>query len=450
MNRLFTTACVLALFAALPGAAHAATASTTGATLNYIADGGERNEVTISQAGDSITIVEAGRQVGAGNKEIPVGASGACTSSGGSSATCVAAGITTVNIELSDQNDTLVVNLALGVIVRAGDGGDTITGGAGNDTLFGNGGGDTLNGGGGIDTADYSSAATPVTVTLDGSAGDGESGESDNVGVDVENVTGGSANDVLTGSGAANTLSGGAGNDLLRGAGGPDLLQGGDGSDTVSYDYSTVGVNVTLDGVANDGTAGELDNVQADVENVTGSGLADVIAGNDGANALSGGAGNDRIASGRGVDSVDAGAGDDAVQALDSAVDNVTCGDGADGVIVDTTDVLVGCETAVKGKVLTAGRSARVRRGMAPVTLSCPAFAVEGCAGSVTLKIGRLLAGRKAFKIAAGKKVTVRVKLSSKARALVAKRRRTSTATVKNTDLAKVTSNVRSRVTLRR
>ena len=35
-------------------------------------------------------------------------------------------------------------------------------------------------------------------MSLDGAAGDGEVGENDNVAADVENVSGGSADDVLT------------------------------------------------------------------------------------------------------------------------------------------------------------------------------------------------------------------------------------------------------------
>ena len=42
----------------------------------------------------------------------------------------------------------------------------------------------------GTDTADYGGRPGTVAVTKDGVANDGESGESDNVGLDVEQVTG--------------------------------------------------------------------------------------------------------------------------------------------------------------------------------------------------------------------------------------------------------------------
>lgn len=66
-------------------------------------------------------------------------------------------------------------------------------------------------------------------------------------GVTIENATGGSGNDSITGNDAANTLDGGAGNDTINGGGGDDTLigrggndtlDGGAGSDTVQVGYS--------------------------------------------------------------------------------------------------------------------------------------------------------------------------------------------------------------------
>ena len=76
------------------------------------------------------------------------------------------------------------------------------SGGADNDSLDGGEGDDTLDGG--IRAATSSRRrrrrrrdlrgphATPVAVTLDGVANDGEADELDNVGADVENLIGGS------------------------------------------------------------------------------------------------------------------------------------------------------------------------------------------------------------------------------------------------------------------
>src|SRR2546430_889686 len=84
----------------------------------------------------------------------------------------------------------------------------------------------------GTDVADYSSRTTPVTVDLDGEAGDdGESGEGDTVDNDVEDVWGGAAADRLTGNGEQNFLVGAGGDDILDGAGGADSLFGDGGND---------------------------------------------------------------------------------------------------------------------------------------------------------------------------------------------------------------------------
>jgi Ca2+-binding RTX toxin-like protein len=56
-----------------------------------------------------------------------------------------------------------------------------------------------------------------------------------NYGSSIENITGGSGNDKLTGSSEANLLAGGAGNDVLTGMSGNDTLDGGAGIDTAVY-----------------------------------------------------------------------------------------------------------------------------------------------------------------------------------------------------------------------
>ena len=66
---------------------------------------------------------------------------------------------------------------------------------------------DTLSGGSGVDAVDYSTRTTGVTVTLGGGpANDGEAGEDDSVGADVEGVLGGAGDDILIGDDLANAL----------------------------------------------------------------------------------------------------------------------------------------------------------------------------------------------------------------------------------------------------
>ena len=72
---------------------------------------------------------------------------------------------------------------------------DTLIGGPGGDTWIAGRGADMFAGGDGDDTVDYSGRTGAVTITLDGAAGDGEAGEGDNVGADVEGASGGSGND---------------------------------------------------------------------------------------------------------------------------------------------------------------------------------------------------------------------------------------------------------------
>ena len=93
--------------------------------------------------------------------------------------------------------------------LRGGSGGDTlkgnaganaIDGGPGDDSLDGGAGADSLGGGDGTDRVAYESRAGDVEVTMDGVPGDGEPGEGDNVGADVENVGTGSGADTVTGT----------------------------------------------------------------------------------------------------------------------------------------------------------------------------------------------------------------------------------------------------------
>ena len=86
-------------------------------------------------------------------------------------------------------------------------------------------------------------------------ADDGEAGEGDNIGTDIEHLVGGAGNDRLFGTAGTNTLNGGAGNDLLDGGAGADYLVGGSGTDTVDYSARSTPVTADPDGNADDGEA---------------------------------------------------------------------------------------------------------------------------------------------------------------------------------------------------
>jgi len=179
-------------------------------------------------------------------------------------------------------------------------------------------------------------------------ADDGEAGEGDNVGADVEtigllgaaparcpgfeddprnhivgtdgddNLTGTDRDDVICGLGGHDILVGRDGDDVLLGGDGPDgmicgresdgadVFDGGADRDFVDYRLrGTTGVSVSLDGVADDGEPGEGDNVVA-AESIVGGDGDDVLslAGCSCDGSLLGEGGADVYGGGPGLDAV--------------------------------------------------------------------------------------------------------------------------------------------------
>ena len=199
---------------------------------------------------------------------------------------------------------------------------DAVDGGSGDDRLDGGSGSDTLTGGDGTDTLDYSSRTGNLTVDGDNSGDDGESSERDNARSDIEVVLGGAGSDKLTGSSSPNRIYGGPGDDTIKGGGGADAIAGGDGRDTADYSDRRNPVAVSLSDGANDGEAGEDDDVAGDVETVKGGAGDDRLFGSNATDTLSGGGGEDLIAGGDADDRLLGGDGDDVIQG----------GPGADGI----------------------------------------------------------------------------------------------------------------------
>jgi len=285
-------------------------------------------------------------------------------------------------------NATVIYGSAGSDIMAGGLGNDTLWGGTGNDTFLainssGGDGNDIYVGEDGTDTMSYAARSVAVTVTMDGVKGgttanptfttSNTSGipsvETDKVMNDVENLIGGSGNDILTGNALNNTVSGGPGNDTLYGMAGDDTLLdvsatstisgadvffGGTGSDTVVYYDSNTStgrdashpVSVYIDATADSGETNEGDTLMCDVENLTGTLGNDTLYGHTGPlgaatggcvdkvadathgntttqthdNVISGGAGNDSL---YGLD------GDDILDG-EAGTDNLYCGDGID------------------------------------------------------------------------------------------------------------------------
>lgn len=274
-------------------------------------------------------------------------------------------------------DDTLTGGTANNTI-NGGAGDDTIDGGAGDDTLNGDAGDDTFNspaadgadtynGGAGTDVVSYDGRTLTVVASIDAVANDGEDAELDNVKADIEDLVGGDGNDTLTGSAGNNELTGGLGDDILNGGAGndtfvaaatddgSDTFNGGAGVDTLDYSARTAVQTVTMgDATANDGLAGELDDVASDVDDLVGGAEADTVTGNDlannidggdGADVIDGGAGNDILFGGADVDSLSGGAGDDLLDGGAGTDTPLACGDGdGDIIILGALETATGCE----------------------------------------------------------------------------------------------------------
>jgi Ca2+-binding RTX toxin-like protein len=161
----------------------------------------------------------------------------------------------------------------------------------------------------------------PVTV-LGGDGNDhiavsGSSVDSnDGPGNDVVDATG--SNPVTFRSSPGNdTLTGGFANDRFETGAvpdGADRLIGAGGTDTVEYFTRLTAVRIAENGAADDGQAGEGDNVADDIEILGGTNANDILVGSSGSNQLLGRGGDDILDGGLGRDTMDGGAGIDLVQ----------------------------------------------------------------------------------------------------------------------------------------
>lgn len=171
-----------------------------------------------------------------------------------------------------------------------------------NDFLYGMGGNDllvvgignhTIDGGGDNDTLRFTENGSPegpviINLQLQGQAQD--TGQGSWIITNIENLSGGTANDILGGDSGANVLAGDSGNDSLNGRGGDDILYG-DGRVATNADNV---ITTTADIADSGGVDGN-----------------DVLSGGGGNDQLYGGGGNDLVNGGFGNDIVDGGAGID-------------------------------------------------------------------------------------------------------------------------------------------
>jgi Ca2+-binding RTX toxin-like protein len=158
-----------------------------------------------------------------------------------------AAGVTYINLDTGDGDDTLTADPSSPPIYAFGGNGndslsgggasDTLTGGAGRNTLVGNDGDDRLNGSGGRDLIQGSGGNDRLygnagNDTLDGGGG-------------VDRLFGGDGDDLLYGGGSNDKLYGEAGADTFVGQGGNDLFGDVDINDSIVSDLGDSIVNAT-------------------------------------------------------------------------------------------------------------------------------------------------------------------------------------------------------------
>jgi hypothetical protein len=190
-----------------------------------------------------------------------------------------------------------------------------------------------------LDDAKNFHGLTSIATTISG--GDGSDALAGGARGDI--ITGGDNNDDIDGFPGNDQLSGGDGNDELRPNTGTDTMVGGDGIDTAAYGQR-VSPSFSLDGLPNDGGAGENDLIGADIENVEAAtedlSQTATIVGDGRANRLTVTYGRANITGGEGPDVLEGSSQNDTINSRDGSPDTVICNGGTDTVLADTLDTV--------------------------------------------------------------------------------------------------------------
>lgn len=300
------------------GSASASTVSLSSSTkmLYYTAANGETNNVSVSVSGSNLVVTDSVAYI--------TSETGPCTLVSYHTVHCPLSSVNRLYVQLYDNNDvfannTSVVNAAVyggtgsdnltggdllyGVInenLHGGDGNDTLNGRGGYDYLYGDAGNDSLDGGidadhfyggTGTDSLKYNTRTADLEINLGaGSGSGGEPDENDEYELDIENVYGGSGNDVIT-TGSSGTL-----NKVWAGEGDDTVTAG-----SVALEAYGQGGNDSLYGSANDDWL--YGNDGADF--IDGGGYSDYMLGQAGDDHIVAGAEGDRVTGGTGVDFLD-------------------------------------------------------------------------------------------------------------------------------------------------
>lgn len=186
-------------------------------------------------------------QMGAGNDTVN-GSGGGDTIAAGAGDDLVFGNGGTDSLIGGTGNDTLIGGHG-GVVLRGGAGGDLIQslgqtasrryfGDAGNDTIAGGFGAETIAGGADSDTLDHTAVTAHCQFNMATGIMATSLGPSPKFYTEFEHAWLGAGDDLVTGTGANNSITGGDGADTLVGLRGSDTLTGGSGEDHFSLgDY---------------------------------------------------------------------------------------------------------------------------------------------------------------------------------------------------------------------
>ena len=449
---------VAAVLAAAP-AAGAATLQLDGDTLVYAAAGGVENRPSFSQPVEGTLRVSDDAEHlsgGAGctvldpeyptQADCPVPARLRVVLGDGNDRVMLRESLPPIAVSVLGEagDDVLEANADVDnrVVLDGGDGADSLTGYAFADTLLGGTGDDVLSGG----------AAGDVLR-----GGEGDDALEPDTWVDVQGddvVDGGPGFDRVHDWGSTSTLPGYAVAISVDGAAGDGRPGESDNVTAVErFDALTPGRYVLAD------SADSIDLPNYGSSSVAGNGGGDTVTGNDGSEQLDGGPGDDRLEGGFGHDTLTGGPGrdtifgdetsqrcsygdectvvpygNDTISARDGEADTVDCGVGDDRAVVDQVDVVANCEIVDRGASPTprsptprasialarsVGLRGALRRGLPIRVAGLPAGR-----HTVVVRFGRRVVARSAVQVGASGSATTRVRIGRTGKRLLMRRSR--------------------------
>ena len=230
----------------------------------------------------------------------------------------IANGGVTINLRLQSEGFALTGS-SYNDLLQGGRGADLINAGDGDDIIYGFDPNDTVNGGAGLDSIITTANLIPITdAQLSGveniSASTATSAITISLGKQSEKflVVGSSFNDEISGGSAADVINSGVGDDKIHGFNGNDYVNGGSGVDTLHLMATSAFLNAAMDYQLVDiEIINAADASSAIMIVLSGQTEGFTIIGSNFSDTLKGGQGSDEFFGSSGVDFIDGGAGDD-------------------------------------------------------------------------------------------------------------------------------------------